>query len=38
MTRDDGSQVDVHLDSDFNVLSQVDDNDSGGEEDGSGDD
>ena len=38
VTRDDGSQVDVHLDSDFNVLSQVDDNDSGGEQDGSGDD
>jgi uncharacterized membrane protein YkoI len=38
VTRDDGSQVDVHLDSDFNVLSQVGDNDSGGEEDGSGDD
>ena len=35
VTRDDGSQVD----SDFNVLSQVGDNDSGGgEEDGSGDD
>ena len=38
VTRDDGSQVDVHLDSDFNVLSQVDDDDSGGEQDGAGDD
>jgi uncharacterized membrane protein YkoI len=27
VTRADGSQVDVHLDSEFNVLSQVDDDD-----------
>lgn len=32
-----GSQVDVHLDKDFNVLSQVDDNDESGVGD-SGDD
>jgi uncharacterized membrane protein YkoI len=29
VTRADGSQVDVHLDKGFNVLSQADDNDSG---------
>ena len=33
MTPDDGSQVDVHLDKGFNVLSQADDNDQGGEGD-----
>jgi uncharacterized membrane protein YkoI len=35
VTRADGSQVDVHLDRGFNVLSQVSDNDSGGEDGGS---
>jgi uncharacterized membrane protein YkoI len=35
VTRADGSQVDVHLDKGFNVLSQVSDNDSGGEDGGS---
>ena len=38
VTRADGSQVDVHLDSDFNVLSPAGDDDSGGEDDGAGDD
>ena len=33
MTRADGSQVDVHLDKGFNVLSQAGDNDQGGEDD-----
>ena len=33
VTRADGSQVDVHLDKAFNVLSQADDNDRGGEDD-----
>ncbi len=33
VTRGDGSQVDVHLDKSFNVLSQADDNDQGGEDD-----
>lgn len=38
VTRADGSQVDVHLDKDFKVLSSVGDNDSSGEKDGPGDD
>ena len=33
VTRADGSQVDVHLDKGFNVLSQADDSDRGGEDD-----
>ena len=33
VTLDDGSQVDVHLDKGFNVLSQADDSDQGGEGD-----
>ena len=33
VTLADGSQVDVHLDKGFNVLSQVDDNDKAGEGD-----
>ena len=33
VTRADGSQVDVHLDKGFNVLSQADDSDQGGEDD-----
>ena len=33
VTRADGSQVDVHLDEGFNVLSQAADNDEGGEDD-----
>jgi uncharacterized membrane protein YkoI len=33
VTLEDGSQVDVHLDKDFNVLSQADDSDQGGEGD-----
>ena len=35
VTRADGSQVDVHLDKGFNVLSQVTDSDNGGEDGGS---
>jgi uncharacterized membrane protein YkoI len=38
VTRPDGSQVDVHLDKSFEVLSSADDNDSSGEKDGPGDD
>ena len=38
VTRADGSQVDVHLDKDFNVLSSVGDDDGSGEDDGAGDD
>ena len=38
VTRPDGSQVDVHLDKDFNVLSSVGDDDGSGEDDGAGDD
>lgn len=38
VTRADGSQVDVHLDKDFKVLSSVGDNDSSGEKDGPNDD
>lgn len=34
VTRADGSQVDVHLDKGFNVLSQAGDNDQGGENGG----
>jgi uncharacterized membrane protein YkoI len=37
VTRDDGSQVDVHLDRNFDVLSAPGDDDSG-EDDGSNDD
>ena len=37
VTRDDGSQVDVHLDEGFNVLNEVDDDDNG-ERDEAGDD
>ena len=33
VTRADGSQVDVHLDKGFDVLSQADDSDRGGEDD-----
>ena len=33
MTLDDGSQVDVHLDTGFNVISEADDGDKGGEDD-----
>jgi uncharacterized membrane protein YkoI len=33
VTLDDGSQVDVHLDKGFNVISQAADNDQGGEDD-----
>ena len=33
VTRADGSQVDVHLDKGFNVLSQANDSDQGGEDD-----
>ena len=35
VTRADGSQVDVHLDKGFNVLSQVSDNDKAAEDGGS---
>ncbi len=38
VTRADGSQVDVHLDKGFNVLSSVGDNDGSGEKDGPNDD
>jgi uncharacterized membrane protein YkoI len=38
VTRDDGSQVDVHLDRGFNVLGGAADNDRGGEDDGPNDD
>ena len=34
VTRPDGSQVDVHLDDDFNVISSAGDDDSSGEDDG----
>jgi uncharacterized membrane protein YkoI len=37
VTRADGSQVDVHLDKDFKVLSSVADNDSSSEDKGSND-
>lgn len=33
VTRADGAQVDVHLDKGFNVLSQANDSDHGGEDD-----
>jgi uncharacterized membrane protein YkoI len=33
VTLDDGSQVDVHLDKGFNVISQADDGNEGGEDD-----
>ena len=36
--REDGSSVDVHLDRNFKVLSQVSDDDRGGEQDDSSDD
>jgi uncharacterized membrane protein YkoI len=38
VTLDDGSQVDVHLDRDFNVLGGVADDDADDDADGSGDD
>jgi uncharacterized membrane protein YkoI len=38
VTRDDGSQVDVHLDRGFNVLGSAGDDDGSGEDDGPGDD
>ena len=38
VTRADGSQVDVHLDRDFNVTGQAADDDHSGEQDGSNDD
>ena len=38
VTRSDGSQVDVHLDKDFNVLSSAGDDDRSGESDGASDD
>jgi len=38
VTRADGSQVDVHLDKGFNVLSSAGDDDGSGEDDGAGDD
>jgi uncharacterized membrane protein YkoI len=37
VTRADGSQVDVHLDKDFNVLSSVGDHDGSSEDEGSHD-
>ncbi len=36
--REDGSSVDVHLNKDFEVLSQVGDDDEGGEKDDADDD
>jgi uncharacterized membrane protein YkoI len=38
VTRADGSQVDVHLDRDFNVLGSASDDDGSGEDDRAGDD
>ena len=38
VTRADGSQVDVHLDKGFNVLSDVADDDKGGEDEGGAED
>jgi uncharacterized membrane protein YkoI len=38
VTRANGSQVDVHLNRNFEVTSQADDNDRGGEQDERGDD
>jgi uncharacterized membrane protein YkoI len=38
VTRADGSQVDVHLDEDFNVLGSAGDDDGSGEDDSNGDD
>jgi uncharacterized membrane protein YkoI len=38
VTREDGSQVDVHLDQDFKVLSSAGDDDGSGEDDGPNDD
>ena len=38
VTRADGSQVDVHLDEDFNVLGSAGDDDGSGEGDSNGDD
>jgi uncharacterized membrane protein YkoI len=38
VTRADGSQVDVHLDKNFKVLSSVGDHDGSGEDEGSNDD
>lgn len=34
VTPPDGSQVDIHLDKGFNVISQADDSDRGGDDDG----
>jgi uncharacterized membrane protein YkoI len=38
ITKDDGSQVDVHLDKNYNVLSTPDDHESSNDEDGPNDD
>src|SRR5215212_487398 len=38
VTRDDGSQVEVHLDGDYNVVGQVPDEDGTNDKDGSNDD
>ena len=38
VTREDGSQVDVHLDRDFNVISQAADDDRSGDQDEADDD
>lgn len=38
VTRSDGSQVDVHLNRSFDVLSEVGDSDDAGEDDAAGDD
>jgi uncharacterized membrane protein YkoI len=38
VTRDDGSQLEVHLDSDYNVVGQVPDEDGTNDKDGSNDD
>lgn len=38
VTRDDGSQVDVHLDRGFHVIGAAGDSDGAGEDDGAGDD
>jgi len=38
VTREDGSQLEVHLDSDYNVVGQVPDEDGTNDKDGSNDD
>ena len=38
VTRDDGSQLEVHLDGDYNVVGQVPDEDGTNDKDGSNDD